>query len=171
VDLLIVETPRLLLPLITADDVTAVLDGPRQPAWAADFPADGDLELARLISRAGIPTGLAADFGHRLVVERDGGAVVGGIGLFGAPTDGRVEIGYGIVPSRRGRGYATEAVRGMLRHAFGQPDVDEVIAFVDPANPASVRVLTQTGFAFVSADAGGEARYAVRAPTPGISTP
>jgi ribosomal-protein-alanine N-acetyltransferase len=164
VDLLILETPRLLLPLITADDVTAVLDGPRRPDWAADFPAEGDLELAGLISRAGIPTGGAADFGHRLVVERDGGAVVGGVGFFGPPDDGRVEIGYGIVPSRRGRGYATEAVRGMLRHAFGQPGVTEVIAFVDPANPASVRVLTQAGFALVSADAGGEARYAVAAP-------
>jgi ribosomal-protein-alanine N-acetyltransferase len=166
VDVLILETPRLLLPLITADDVAAVLDGPRQPAWAADFPADGDRELAGLISRSGIPTGPAADFGHRLVVERDGGAVVGGVGFFGPPEDGRVEIGYGIVPSRRGRGYAAEAVRGMLRHAFGHPGVDEVIAFVDPANAPSVRVLTQTGFAFVSADAGGEARYAVPAPRP-----
>src|SRR6202021_1753542 len=42
-------------------------------------------------------------WGHRQVVERASGLVVGGIGFFGPPLDAEVEIGYGIGPSREGR--------------------------------------------------------------------
>ncbi|WP_177229562.1 GNAT family N-acetyltransferase [Lentzea albida] len=48
-------------------------------------------------------------FGHRLVIERSTDEVVGSLGLFWPPSDGRVEIGYGVVPSRQGRGYAVHA--------------------------------------------------------------
>ncbi|WP_062996605.1 hypothetical protein [Nocardia jinanensis] len=43
-------------------------------------------------------------FGHRIVLERAGGAAVGSIGLFWPPSAGVLELGYGIVPSRRGLG-------------------------------------------------------------------
>ncbi|WP_420714336.1 GNAT family N-acetyltransferase [Streptomyces sp. NRRL WC-3744] len=39
---------------------------------------------------------------------------VGSVGLFWPPSRGTVEIGYGVVASRRGRGYATEATRALL---------------------------------------------------------
>lgn len=51
------------------------------------------------------------------------------------------EIGYGIVESRRRRGYATEVVMAMLGHAFAKPEVAEVVATADLNNPASIRVL------------------------------
>jgi RimJ/RimL family protein N-acetyltransferase len=92
--------------------------------------------------------------------------VVGGIGLFGPPEDGQVEIGYGIVESRRGRGYATEAARALIEAALSLPGVTEVVAGVDPGNPASVRVLEKAGLTFPSHD-GEETRYAVsRSPHP-----
>ena len=109
-------TDRLVLRLIATEDAAAVLDGRRLPQWAADFPALGDLEAARLPFRVGAPTGADRVFGHRLVVERGSGKAVGGVGFFGAPEQGRIEIGYSIVESRRGRGYATEAVIAMPGH-------------------------------------------------------
>jgi RimJ/RimL family protein N-acetyltransferase len=153
-------TQRLLLRPVTAEHVAAVVAGRRLPGWAPDFPSEGDEVIAGMLDRNGLPVGPAAVFGQRLVVERDTGLVVGGIGLFGPPEDGRVEFGYGIVGSRRGRGYATEAARAVVETALGLPGVTEVFAGVDPANPASVRVLEKAGLTFRSHD-GGEAQYAV----------
>jgi [ribosomal protein S5]-alanine N-acetyltransferase len=153
-----VATERLLLRPVTAEHVAAVVAGQRLPGWAPDFPSDGDLVIAGMLDRDGVPVDPA--FGQRLVVERDTGLVVGGIGLFGPPQDGRVEFGYGIVESRRGRGYATEAARALVQMALGLPGVTEVVAGVDPANPASVRVLEKAGLSFRSRD-GAETQYAV----------
>ena len=157
-------TERLVLSPVSAEHVAAVVAGRRLPGWAPEFPSEGDRVIAGMLDRNGLPDGPAAAFGQRLVVERDTALVVGGIGLFGPPEDGRVELGYGIVESRRGRGYATEAARAMVAHALGLPGVTEVGAGVDPANAASVRVLEKAGLTFRSRD-GAEAQYAAtRAP-------
>ncbi|MEU5940421.1 GNAT family N-acetyltransferase [Micromonospora sp. NPDC047548] len=67
------------------------------------------------------------------------------MGLFWPPADGAVEFGYGVVLSRRGRGYATEAARAIVAFALTAPGVREVRADVEPANRASVRVLEKAG--------------------------
>lgn len=95
--------------------------------------------MAGWYSPAGLP------YGQRQVIERDTGLAVGGIGLFWPPHDGAVEFGYGIVPSRQGRGYATEAATAIVRFAVTLPGVTEVFADVESANPASVRVLEEAG--------------------------
>ena len=143
-------TERLLLRPVTAEHVAAVTAGRRLAGWAPDFPSEGDEVIAGMLDRNGVPVGPDTVFGQRLVVERDTGLVVGGIGLFGPPENGRVELGYGIVESRRGRGYATEAARAMVQLALDLPGVTEVVAGVDPANAASVRVLEKAGLTFRS---------------------
>ena len=100
-----IVTSRPVLRQVTDEDVTAVLSGQQQAGWAEDFPSDGDRVIARVLAKYGMPAdeeGLR--FGHRLVVERESGLVVGGVGFFGPPQGGEVEIGYGIVPSRQRRG-------------------------------------------------------------------
>jgi RimJ/RimL family protein N-acetyltransferase len=89
--------------------------------------------------------------------------VVGGIGFFGPPRESEeVEVGYGIVPSRQGRGYATEAVQAMLAMAWADPRVTAVVAGTDPGNLASQRVLGKAGFRQIAAD--GELRYRLSRP-------
>jgi RimJ/RimL family protein N-acetyltransferase len=63
------------------------------------------------------------------------------------PEDGRVEIGYGLVESRRGRGHATVAATAMVHLALGLPGVTEVVAGVDLAKSTSVGVLEKAGLA------------------------
>ncbi|TDB78462.1 GNAT family N-acetyltransferase [Micromonospora sp. KC723] len=87
-----------------------------------------------------------APAGHRQIIERDSGLVGGSIGLFWPPIDGALEIRYGVVLSRCGRGHAPEAVRALSERAFTAPGVDGVYANVDLSNPASVRVLEKVGF-------------------------
>ncbi|WP_460400044.1 GNAT family N-acetyltransferase [Actinophytocola sediminis] len=132
-------TERLVLRPWRADELTAVLGDGRMAHWAADFPAEGDRVIAGVI--AGQPAG----YGHRLIVERGSGLVVGSISVLWPPSDGAVEVGYGVVGSRRGRGYAAEATRALVASALDSPEVHTVYADVELANVASVRVLEKAG--------------------------
>ncbi|MFY9934389.1 MAG: GNAT family N-acetyltransferase [Streptosporangiaceae bacterium] len=141
-----IVTSRLVLRQVTDEDVTAVLSGQQQAGWAEDFPSDGDRVIARVLAKYGMPADEEGRrFGHRLVVERESGLVVGGVGFFGPPQGGEVEIGYGIVPSRQRRGYATEVVRAMVADVIDLEGVQTVIATVDLDNVASIRVLEKSG--------------------------
>jgi [ribosomal protein S5]-alanine N-acetyltransferase len=57
-------------------------------------------------------------FVPHLFVSADEGLVVGSGGFKGPPADGAVEIGYGVAPSARGQGFATQAVRLLVLRAF-----------------------------------------------------
>ncbi len=81
---------------------------------------------------------------------------VGGIGFKGRPEGGVVEIGYGLVPSARGHGYAAEALRALLEVA-ADLGVTTVRADTDLDNVASQRTLEHAGFRQTDADA--ELRY------------
>lgn len=75
------------------------------------------------------------------------GEAIGGIGFKGAPdTEGTVEIGYGIQEGFRGRGYAAEAVEGIVKWALAQMDVKRITAQTEPDNAASQNVLLKNGF-------------------------
>ncbi|MEU2515889.1 GNAT family N-acetyltransferase [Streptomyces syringium] len=153
-------TERLVLRQWSTDELSAVLDGRRLAHWAEDYPAEGDRVIAGFISEH--PDCLRQTYGQRLIVEREAGLVVGSIGLFWPPTDRAIEIGYGIVPSRRGRGYATEATRALAGFVLAVPGVDIVYANVELSNPASGRVLEKAGLRRVSSNA-ETARYAATA--------
>ncbi|WP_049567552.1 GNAT family N-acetyltransferase [Nonomuraea sp. SBT364] len=135
-------TERLVLRPWPAGDLAAVRSGERRDGWADDFPAEGDRVIAGVI--AGQPDLIGA-YGHRQIAERESGLVIGSIGLFWPPADGIVELGYGIVPSRRRRGYASEATLAMVEFALTAPEIDVVRATVELANVASVRVLEKAG--------------------------
>jgi RimJ/RimL family protein N-acetyltransferase len=150
-----ITTDRLILRLWTADQVGAVLDGRRSAQWAEDFPSEGDQVIAGFIAK---DLGNLNGNGQRQIVERETGLVVGAIGLFWPPTDGAVEIGYGVVGSRNGRSYATEATKALVTFALNEPGVKTVFANVELSNPASVRVLEKAGLERWSSD-GVEARF------------
>jgi RimJ/RimL family protein N-acetyltransferase len=74
-------------------------------------------------------------------------ALVGAGGYFGPPDDdGRVEIGYSVLPGWQRRGYASEIVRALVAQAFSFPQVRLVVAHTTAANTASVAVLARSGF-------------------------
>ncbi|MFD8994296.1 GNAT family N-acetyltransferase [Streptomyces abikoensis] len=155
-------TDRLVLRPWCLSEVAGVLDNTRSVDWAGDFPAEGDRVIASLFDQ--YPDWLG-EYGHRLIVERDSGLVVVSIGLFWPPSEGALEIGYGIVGSRRGRGYAPEATRALAEFALTAPGVHTVFADVEPANPASVRVLEKAGFRRRAADEDEDtARFTIMKP-------
>ncbi len=153
-------TERLVLRPWPAEEVTAVLSGDRPAHWAVDFPAEGDTAVAGFIDEH--PDSLC-EYGQRQIVERTSGFVVGSIGLFWPPGDGAVEVGYGVVASRRNRGYALEATQALVEFALNSPEVHTVFADVKPSNPASVRVLEKAGWRRWGSGSGTTVRFRVTA--------
>lgn len=87
-------------------------------------------------------------FGPYVVVEKNSGNVIGYCGLFYFPNiNGKpeVEIGYRLVRSAWGKGYATEAARAVCEHAFKNLGISRLIALIDPSNVASLRVAEKIG--------------------------
>ena len=60
--------------------------------------------------------------------------------------DGEIEIGYFLKRAAWGKGYATEAAQRLLRFAFEDSPLEEVVAVIDPKNKSSRRVLEKIGF-------------------------
>lgn len=56
-----------------------------------------------------------------------------------------VEIGWTIDPAHAGRGYATEAARALIAHAFGTPSVRRVVAYAFADNAPSIRIMRKLG--------------------------
>jgi RimJ/RimL family protein N-acetyltransferase len=76
----------------------------------------------------------------------DGHRVVGSGGVKAPPTaDGEVEIGYGVAPSQRRRGFGAQGARALTDEALAH-GAHRVVALTQPDNAASWRLLASIGF-------------------------
>jgi len=81
--------------------------------------------------------------------DGSGREAVGIAGYKGPPQDdGTVEVGYGVLPEHRRRGYATEATQALIDRAFGFPEVTRVLAETYPHLGPSIGVMEKRGLAF-----------------------
>ncbi len=96
-------------------------------------------------------------FGLWALEVRGGPGFVGYVGLkapsFEAAFTPCVEIGWRLARDSWGHGYATEAARACLEHAFGTLALPEVLAFTVPANVSSRAVMQRLGMSLDPAGA------------------
>ncbi|WP_295531341.1 GNAT family protein [Novosphingobium sp. Chol11] len=74
------------------------------------------------------------------------GEVVGLCSVTRPPSNGVIDIGYGIAPSRQGRGFAGHAVSEIVTWAREAPNVVALTAETSLENEVSQRVLARNGF-------------------------
>jgi RimJ/RimL family protein N-acetyltransferase len=84
------------------------------------------------------------------------GEIIGMCGI--EPREAAAELGYWLGVPYWNRGYATEAVRAVIDHAFGDLEHDALQAGARVSNPASRRVLEKCGFQWT-----GVGLYRIRA--------
>jgi RimJ/RimL family protein N-acetyltransferase len=144
------ETARLLMRPVADDDLDAI----------AALYADAD--VMRYIGLRGPLTyeqtrervAFMVDhwrkhgFGMWSLRLKDGGEFVGRCGLRTMDNTTEIELGYTLARAFWGRGYATEASRAVVRHAFDTLKLKRLVAIADPANTASVNVMKKLGMAF-----------------------
>ena len=147
---MIVETERLRAEPVAAEhaeELRALLEDPRVGATLGGVltPAQvrGSAEaMAEHWARHG--------FGYWVWRDRATGELVGRGGLHHTHVGGRdeVEVGWAVMADRWGEGFATEIGRASARHAFGELELLDVVAFTLPDNHASRRVMEKLGFAY-----------------------
>lgn len=117
------------------------------PEWP-----EPDLVEALPVFRQELEAHGVTGLGPWLVLDQ-AGRILGSAGFLGQGEGGRVELGFGIVPGQRGRGYCSEAVRAMLGWAASR-GVGTVVARCDADNRASRQVLESCGFRLLGVEQG-----------------
>lgn len=143
----LLETDRLSLRPFEAADLEAfhaIWGDPEVIWWGANESLEKTREaFERLLQRhADWPEGVGW-----LAVRRKGeDEVLGDVLLQPAPFAPGIEIGWHFRRDAWGRGYATEAARGVLEHAFREGVIERVYAIVALTNERSLRIVEKLGF-------------------------
>lgn len=151
-----IRSERVELPLLSLSQldrlaagdgasVAAELGAVLPPAWLAEVqwlamvraeqlrlrPADGPWLLRPILRRG----------------EDDARTAIGYLNFHGGPDEnGRVEIGYTLLPDARGQGYAIEAVRAAFEWAIEVHGIRRFRAAVAPENERSRNLILKLGF-------------------------
>ena len=84
-------------------------------------------------------------FGWWALEAKDGGAFIGFTGLaipkFETHFTPCVEVGWRLVRSKWGKGYATEAARAAITFGFNTLNLQEIVSFTVPMNLRSIAVM------------------------------
>ncbi|MCU4158161.1 GNAT family N-acetyltransferase [Carboxylicivirga sp. A043] len=138
---------RLLLRAIQPDDNKAILayrsdaETNQYQGWIPKTLSDVDAFIEK------IPTVFnQADTWFQLViVEKDSQQLIGDMGIHFIDED-QVELGCTLIKTVHNKGYASEAMREVINHMFSQLNKHRIIASIDPANTASIKLVERLGF-------------------------
>ena len=149
------ETERLRLRRLEHDDVEHLVELDSDPQ-VMRFINGGRATTRCEIENEVLPAFLGhyeryGGLGFWGVEEKSTGRFVGWFHLRpaeGAPA-GEFELGYRLLRSAWGKGYATEGSRALIDKAFAELGVDRVVASTMVVNVASRRVMEKAGLRFV----------------------
>lgn len=140
----VMETERLLLRLVLADDLDDLV------ALDADPAVMRYINAGRPTARADVAASIAESAGCRWVAhERGGRAFVGWFALRPGDAARDYELGYRLRRECWGRGLATKGARTMLHHRLRVLDAERVWAQTMTVNLASRAVLERCGLRYV----------------------
>lgn len=145
-----ISTARLSLRPFSMELVQAAQSGdPSDYQKAGVLPnpqwPEPDLREALPFFAAQIARNGADGFGPWIVLDAQA-RIVGSLGFLGRPEGGAVELGFGIVPSERRKGYCLEALEGLLRWDGFLDSGAMATARCETGNAASIAILGKAGF-------------------------
>ena len=130
--------------------------------WGAHYLWDQDSDTARMLDHAWFPNSaararrwaeetalrsIADEEFHFVVEELEGETLVGAIATHHCDRRvGSFSYGVGIIPERRQRGYASEAILLVARYYFHELRYQKMNAQVHDDNPASIALHERLGF-------------------------
>jgi RimJ/RimL family protein N-acetyltransferase len=144
------ETERLRVRPMRLSDVDTFAayradpDVARYQSWE-DFTLEQGRELVESMQdqRPGTP----GEWYQFALEDKTSGDLVGDLAACVDADEPRVmEVGFTLDPRHQGRGYGTEALRGLLAYAFGTWSLHRVFAVTDADNTAAAALLERLGF-------------------------
>lgn len=124
------------------DSFHSICSDPHVMKYVGDGQPWSPQKTREFIERASA-TSATCGFGQWALIRSDDSKLLGFCGF--VDSDEGPEIGWRLAADSWGRGLATEAARAALKHAFDVLEFRRVIATVQAANRASIRVVEKLG--------------------------
>ncbi|MEM9561599.1 MAG: GNAT family N-acetyltransferase [Actinomycetota bacterium] len=146
-----VDTERLTVRTVEIGDVESLHqrrnhpDAARYQDWEFPFPLDAARRLIAEVAATGAPAD--REWWMGTIVEAASGTDVGDVAVRLDSAGRAATIGYSLHPDHWGRGFATEAVGGLVDRLIDD-GVRRFVATIHPDNLASMRVVERLGFAY-----------------------
>lgn len=148
----IIETERLTLRELLADDATFILELLNDPSFIRNIGDRGVRTIedaVRYISDKAGASYREHGFGPWLVELKDDSRTPTGMcGLTKKDALPAPDIGYALLPRFRSKGYAHEAAAAVMRHATSVLGLKRLVGVVNPDNAGSIKLLEKLGLRY-----------------------
>ena len=144
------QTERLFTRFLTEDDIIpwcAFVSDKEATAFFPDLPGSTGLEKSTHWIQRQLTRYNENRFGLQALMVKETNEFAGMCGLLDQEVDGitELEVGYHLFTKFWGKGYATEAAKRFMDHAFDNNLSDSIISIIDTANIRSQKVAERNG--------------------------
>lgn len=147
----VLETDRLALRRLSADDAEFILELLNQPSFIKNIGDRGvrtNEDAARYIKNGPVASYERFGFGLYLVELKGTAIPIGICGLLKRETLPDVDVGFAFLPKFWSRGYAVESASAVLKYGRNVLGIGRIVAITAPANHGSIKVLEKIGLRF-----------------------
>ena len=147
----LIETGRLLINKITIDDAAFILELMNDKDWIKNIGDKGvrTIEDAQAyIQNRFLKTYIESNYGFYTMNLKNTLQIIGIVGLVDRKGIDHIDIGYGILPEFRGKGYAFEAAKAIYDYGYQELNLEKIVAIVNPDNLPSIKLLSKLGLEF-----------------------
>ena len=148
--MIVAETPRLILRQLTLDDVDDLATINADPVVIKFFSGTYTYERTKQWIEKIIDSYEQRGWSLWATIHKADNKFIGRCGLMPQLVDGQreIEIGYMLAKEYWGRGLATEAAVASRNYGFEQLRSDRLISLIDPGNIASQKVAMKVGLTY-----------------------
>lgn len=147
-----IDTRRLKIIPFTKEIIQAAIQQNNEQLSKLDiiptieWPEPGLIEALPYFNQQIIDHGITG-YNSWLILDKQTNDIIGSLGFINEPDDnGSIEIGFGIIPSKRCQGYCEEAANALIKWVEIKPEVKMITAQCNDDNERSIKLLKKIGF-------------------------
>ena len=147
----ILSTERLTISKITLKDASFLHELMNDKDWIQNIGDRGihtDEDAENHIKERFFKSYDEFGFGFYVLRIKSTNERIGTAGLIDRDGIEGIEIGYGLLPAYRGKGYAFEATQAIFNYAKNDLMLDKIVAIVSPLNEKSIVLLEKLGLRY-----------------------
>jgi RimJ/RimL family protein N-acetyltransferase len=147
----VLETERLVLRRMTADDAGFILKLVNEPSFRhfiGDKGVRNHMDAVHYIRTGPVANYERFGFGQYLVELKDSRVPIGMCGLTKKDSLQDVDLGFAFLPEFWSKGYAFEAAAAVKAYSKDTLGISRLIAITNPDNESSIRLLEKIGLRF-----------------------
>ena len=144
---IIIETEQLKLRPIEIKDANALFNY-RSDAVTNKFqgfiPKNLE-EVYEFINKTTTEFNIIDSWFQLVIEERNSNQIIGDVGVHFIDEQ-QVELGITLAKIQQGKGFATEALKGIIDYLFNKLNKHRITASIDPENTSSIKLFERLGF-------------------------